>query len=52
VGYTEGFFDGLRHTGGPSADRVIDDLARAGQVRTVSDVLHSLTYNDQPVPAS
>jgi hypothetical protein len=51
VGYTEGFFDGLRHTGDPSADAVIDDLARAEQVRAVSDVLRSLTYNDQPVPA-
>jgi hypothetical protein len=51
VGYTEGFFDGLRHTGDPSADAVIDDLALAEQVRAVSDVLRSLTYNDQPVPA-
>jgi hypothetical protein len=51
VGYTEGFFDGLRHTGDRSADAVIDDLALAEQVRTVSGVLRSLSYNDQPVPA-
>jgi hypothetical protein len=52
VGYTEGFLDGLRHAGDPSADAVIDDLARAEQVRAVSGVLRSLTYNDQPVPAA
>ena len=51
MGYTEGFLDGLRHAGDPSADAVIDDLARAEQVRVVSDVLRSLTYNDQPVPS-
>jgi hypothetical protein len=51
VGYTEGLVDDLRHAGDPSADGVIEDLARADQVRTVSDVLRSLTYNDQPVPA-
>lgn len=51
MGYTEGFLGGLRHAGDPSADAVIDDLARAEQVRVVSDVLRSLTYNDQPVPS-
>lgn len=51
MGYTEGFLDGLRHAGDPSADAVIDDLVRAQQVRVVSDVLRSLTYNDQPVPS-
>jgi len=51
VGYTEGLVDDLRHAGDPSADAVIEELARTEQVRTVSDVLRSLTYNDQPVPA-
>jgi hypothetical protein len=51
VGYTEGLLDGLRRAGDSSADAVIDDLARAEQVRAVSGVLRSLTYNDQPVPA-
>ena len=51
MGYTEGFLGGLRHAGDPRADAVIDDLARAEQVRVVSDVLRSLTYNDQPVPS-
>ena len=51
VGYTEGFLDGLRQAGDSSADTVIDNLARAEQVRAASDVLRSLTYNDQPLPA-
>ncbi|HTX46177.1 MAG TPA: hypothetical protein VMD48_07865, partial [Solirubrobacteraceae bacterium] len=51
MGYTEGLVDDLRHAGDPSADAVIEELARTEQVRTVSDVLRSLTYNDQPVPA-
>jgi hypothetical protein len=51
VGYTEGFLDGLRQAGDSSADIVIDKLARAEQVRAVSDVPRSLTYNDQPVQA-
>ena len=52
MGYTEGLVDDLRHGGDPSADAVIEELARTDQVRTVSDVLRSLTYNDQPVPQS
>jgi len=51
VGYTEGFLNGLRQAGDPSADAVIEELARAGKVRAVSDVVRTLTYNDQPVPA-
>lgn len=51
MGYTEGFLNGLRQAGDPSADAVIEGLARAQQVRGVSDVLRNLTYNDQPVPA-
>lgn len=51
VGYTEGLLDSLRQAGDPSADAVIEDLARAEQVRVVSDVLCLLTYNDQQVPA-
>jgi len=48
VGYTEGLLDGLREAGDPSADAVIEELARAEQVRVVSDVMRTLTYNDQP----
>ncbi|MBV8219521.1 MAG: DUF2236 domain-containing protein, partial [Solirubrobacterales bacterium] len=51
MGYTEGLLDGVRQAGDPSADAVIEELARAEQVRVVSDVLRTLTYNDQPVPA-
>jgi uncharacterized protein (DUF2236 family) len=51
VGYTEGFLDGLRRAGDPSADAVIDDLARRQQIRAVSGVLRHLVDNDQPVPA-
>jgi hypothetical protein len=50
VGYTDGFLNGLRAAGDPSADTVIEDLAHAEQIRAVSDVLRSLTHNDQPVP--
>ncbi len=51
VGYTDGFLDGLRRAGDPSTDVVIEELARTEQVRAVGDVLRTLTYNDQPVPA-
>jgi hypothetical protein len=51
VGYTDGLVDDVRHAGDSSADAVIEELARTDQVRTVSDVLRSLTYNGQPVPA-
>jgi hypothetical protein len=39
-----------RRAGDPSADALIDELARAEQIRAVSEVLRSVTYNDQPVP--
>ncbi|HUA04173.1 MAG TPA: oxygenase MpaB family protein [Solirubrobacteraceae bacterium] len=51
MGYTEGLLDGLRQAGDPSTDVLIEELARAEQVRVVSDVLRTLTYNDQPAPA-
>ena len=51
MGYTDGFLDGLRQAGDPSTDDIIEELARTEQIRTVSDVLRTLTYNDQPVPA-
>jgi hypothetical protein len=50
VGTTDGVLDGLRWAGDPSADAVIDELARAEQIRAVSGVLRHVTYNDQPVP--
>jgi hypothetical protein len=51
VGYREAFLDGLRHAGDPSADAVIDDLARTGEIRAVGGVLRHLIDNDQPVPS-
>jgi ER-bound oxygenase mpaB/B'/Rubber oxygenase, catalytic domain len=50
VGDTDGVLDGLRWAGDPSADAVIDELARAEQIRAVSSLLRHVTYNDQPVP--
>ena len=51
MGYPEGVLAGLRQAGDPSTDSVIEELARTEQVRAVSDVLRTLTHNDQPVPA-
>jgi ER-bound oxygenase mpaB/B'/Rubber oxygenase, catalytic domain len=44
--------DGLRRAGDPSADAVIDELARTEQIRAVSHALRHLVDNDQPVPAA
>ena len=38
MGHAEGFLDGLRQAGDPTADAVIDDLTRAEQVRAANDV--------------
>ncbi len=51
MGYTEAFLVGLRQAGDPSADAVIEELARTQQIRAVSGVLRHLVDNDQPVPA-
>ena len=50
MGNQQGFLAGLRQAGDPSADAVIDELARTQQIRTVSRVLRHLVDNDQPVP--
>ncbi len=42
--------EGLRRAGDPSADAVIDELARTQQIRAVSSILRHLVDNDQPVP--
>jgi hypothetical protein len=51
VRYDDAYLDGLRAVGDPSVDRLVEDLARSGDVRAVSRVLRSLIDNDQPVPA-
>jgi uncharacterized protein (DUF2236 family) len=48
--FTGAFLDELRRAGDPSADAVIQELARTHQVRAVSAVLRHLVDNDQPVP--
>jgi hypothetical protein len=50
VGNQQGFLAGLRQAGDPSADALIDELARTRQIRAVSRVLRHLVDNDQPVP--
>jgi hypothetical protein len=50
VGYDRGSLAGLRQVGDPSADAVIEELARTEQIRAVSHVLRGLVDNDQPVP--
>jgi uncharacterized protein (DUF2236 family) len=42
--------DEARHSGDPSADAVIGELARTEQIRAVSRILRDLVDNDQPVP--
>lgn len=49
--YEDSLLGGLRRVGDPSADSVIDELARTGQIRAVSGVLRHLIDNDQPIPA-
>jgi uncharacterized protein (DUF2236 family) len=41
----------MRQVGDPSADSVVDELARTQQIRSVSRTLRDLVENDQPVPA-
>ncbi|MBV9606071.1 MAG: DUF2236 domain-containing protein [Solirubrobacterales bacterium] len=42
--------DELRRAGDPSADAVVEELARTEQIRAVSPILRHLVDNDQPVP--
>jgi uncharacterized protein (DUF2236 family) len=41
----------MRQVGDPSADSVIEELARTQQIRGVSQMLRHLVENDQPLPA-
>jgi hypothetical protein len=41
---------GLRQVGDPSADAVVEELARTQQIQGVSRILRHLVDNDQPVP--
>ena len=40
----------MRQVGDPSADAVVDELARTQQIRGVSRILRHLVDNDQPLP--
>ena len=40
----------MRQVGDPSADALIDELARTEQIRAVSRILRTLVDNDQPLP--
>ena len=40
----------MRQVGDPSADALIDELARTEQIRAVSRILRHLVDNDQPLP--
>ena len=40
----------MRQAGDPSADALIDELARTEQIRAVSRILRHLVDNDQPLP--
>jgi len=51
VGDTGALLSGMRQVGDPSADAIVDELARTQQIRGVSGILRNLVDNDQPVPA-
>jgi ER-bound oxygenase mpaB/B'/Rubber oxygenase, catalytic domain len=40
----------MRQVGDPSADALIEELARTEQIRAVSQILRNLVDNDQPLP--
>jgi uncharacterized protein (DUF2236 family) len=50
VQYSGELLDSLRQEGDPTADAVIDELARTGEIRAVSKVLRHLLDNDQAIP--
>jgi hypothetical protein len=50
VGYEKSLLDGLRFAGDPSADAVVAEIARDGEMHAVSGVLRHLVDNEQPVP--
>jgi uncharacterized protein (DUF2236 family) len=49
--YDDALLDRLRSAGDPNVDGLVDDLARAGEIRAVSRVLRHLVDNDQPIPS-
>ncbi|MEA2451236.1 MAG: hypothetical protein QOG63_3168 [Thermoleophilaceae bacterium] len=49
--YGDLLLNDLRREGDPTADAVIDELARTGEIRAVSKVLRHLVDNDQAIPA-
>jgi hypothetical protein len=51
MGYTDSLLADLRLQGDPSVDAIVDELARTGEIRTVSELLRHLVDNAQPVPA-
>jgi hypothetical protein len=50
VQYGDILLDDLRREGDPTADAVVDELARTGEIRAVSKVLRHLVDNDQAIP--
>ena len=50
VGDTGALPAAIRQVGDPSADGLIDELARTEQIRAVSRILRHLVDNDQPLP--
>jgi hypothetical protein len=50
--YTDAFLEPLRQAGDPETDRLIADLAQAGQTEAVSGLLRQLFYNQQGAPAA
>lgn len=50
MGDTGALLNGMRQVGDPSADAVVDELARTQQIRGVSRILRHLVDNDQPLP--
>ena len=51
VRYSDELLDELRLAGDPTLDAIVDELARTGEIRTVSKLLRHLVDNAQPVPA-
>ena len=50
MGYADTLLDDLRFEGDPPLDAIVDELARSGEIRTVSELLRHLVDNAQPVP--
>jgi uncharacterized protein (DUF2236 family) len=50
VQFGDALLDSLRLEGDPEVDAIVDELARTGEIRTVSNLLRQLVDNRQPVP--